>query len=251
MSDRLLADAMPDLRREAPVDYVALGESLATLGYPVRLALLDKLRFPHQLKDIRLPPHRVRRDANPERPVARQTLQTHLKLLRKEGLIHHEVIDDGGKGTGLYVANPSRLYAIAEELRRLSLRYSGTGQDPQQTGTVAAGSGPSVTTGPRLVLVHGVYEGRAFPLTAATSKDGTWTIGRRKDASIPLDYDPFVSTRNTRIEPAGTGFMLRDLPESKNGTSVNWQPLPRGGTHALRPGDVVGVGRSLLVFVPA
>src|SRR5688572_21168153 len=157
MSRQAVEDAMPDPRREDPLDYLTLGESLATLGYPVRLALLDKLRFPHQLKDIRLTPHRVRREANPDRPVARQTIQVHLRLLLDEGLIHHETHDDGAKGITYYVANPTRLYAIAEDLRRLSLRYSGTGKDTDQTGTVSASAQAPDMAGPRLVLVHGVY----------------------------------------------------------------------------------------------
>jgi hypothetical protein len=35
---------------------------------------------------------------------------------------------------------------------------------------------------------------------------------------------------------------------SKNGTMLDFQPLPRGGSAPLTNGDVVGVGRTNLVF---
>ncbi len=238
-------EAMPRPDRDAPLDYLSLGDTLAALGYPLRLALLDKLRFPHQLKDIRLAPHRVSRDANPERAVARQTVQAHLRLLVDEGLVHQEETH----GATSYVANPARLYAITEDLRRLSLRYAGTGQGADETAPVGVAARGADVEGPRLVLVHGVYEGKAFPLTAETAREGAWTVGRRKEASVPLDYDPYVSSRNSVVERDGGGFAVRDVAGSRNGTSVNWVPLPAGGARRLRSGDVVGVGRSLLVFV--
>lgn len=42
--------------------------------------------------------------------------------------------------------------------------------------------------------------------------------------------------------------LLLDLPGNRNGTLLNWKPLARGGVAELKAGDVVGVGRSLLVF---
>ena len=107
----------------------------------------------------------------------------------------------------------------------------------------------SVVAGPKLVLVHGVYEGKAFALSSETEQARGWLIGRRRDAPISLDYDPYVSTENAVVKRAGEGFRIEDLG-SKNGTAINWEHLDERGTHQLRPGDVIGVGRSLLSYVP-
>lgn len=42
--------------------------------------------------------------------------------------------------------------------------------------------------------------------------------------------------------------MLEDLPGSRNGTTLNFLPLPRGGRSELHHGDLIGVGRSLRLF---
>lgn len=102
-------------------------------------------------------------------------------------------------------------------------------------------------TGPRLVLVHGVYEGRAYPLTGQTADGGGWLLGRAKDVAVSLDYDPFVSHETARVTREGDRFEITDLG-SKNGTWVNWRSLEEGESAERECGDVVGVGRSLLAF---
>lgn len=69
--------------------------------------------------------------------------------------------------------------------------------------------------------------------------------------AVCLDYDPYVSLENAAVARAGDGFDVSDLPQSKNGTAVNWEVLPKGGRRELRPGDLIGVGRSLLLFLSA
>ena len=58
-----------------------------------------------------------------------------------------------------------------------------------------------------------------------------------------------MSARNSFIAQDRKGFVIRDAPESKNGTAVNWALLPEGGSQQFKGGDVIGVGRSLLCFV--
>ena len=231
-----------------PVDYELLAELLAALAYPTRLELLGKLRFPHTLSEIRVSPAKVAKGENPDRPAAKQTVQRHLDKLLEADLIQAGTVERQGREMPQYTANPARLYAVLEELRSLIVRYAGLGLSPEHTATLEGGAAREKVTGPRLVLVHGVYEGRAYPLDRGAMRDGAWTIGRAQDVAISLDYDPFVSTESAEITRGPGGFVLTDLG-SKNGTWLNWELLRDGEERPLEPGDIIGVGRSLLSYV--
>ncbi|HVM44991.1 MAG TPA: FHA domain-containing protein, partial [Candidatus Thermoplasmatota archaeon] len=228
-----------------------LAESLRALGYPTRLELLHRLRFPRALSEIRLAPLRVAPGENAERAAAKQTVQAHLDKLVEADLVRVETVEQDGRATPRYQVNPPKLYALTEELRRVCVLYAGRGADDDVTGTMGAPAPAEEAEGPRLVLVHGAYEGRSFPLDDAHGKDGRWVIGRSRAVAVSLDYDPYVSLENTLVARARDGFSVVDLRESKNGTLVNWRPLAKDAPRRLRPGDVIGVGRSLLSFVPA
>lgn len=240
---------MSERPRQAPVDYETLAEFLSALAYPMRLELLDLLRFPHTLAEIRLSPHRVEPGGNPDRPAAKQTILGHLDKLIDAGLVRTEEVEQQGRQVPSYTVNPQKLYALTEEMRRLSVRYAGTGVGGDETGTLAPAAARERVEGPRLVLVHGVYEGKSFPLNPKTATDGRWVIGRRSALAVSLDYDPFVSLENTAVVESGGRHRVVDLEASKNGTSVNWAYLPRGGTRDLQTGDIIGVGRSTLLFL--
>jgi DNA-binding transcriptional ArsR family regulator len=222
---------------------------LAVLSYPVRLELLGLLRFPHTLSELRLAPHRPAPGAE-TRIASRQSIHTHLAKLEDADLVRRRVVEQGGRKVPQFVVNPTRLYAVLEDLRRLSTIYAGKGLASDVTGTLPAEEHGEEPRGPRLVLVHGVYEGKWFPLDARLAQDGRWPIGRKRGLAVSLDYDPFVSLEHAVVAPRGGDFVVTDLPSSKNGTAVNWRQLPPGGSRVLRPGDVVGVGRSLLCFAP-
>lgn len=239
---------MPQAPARIPVDYAGLAESLSVLGYGARLELLDILRFPHAVSEIRLTPQRHAAGENPDRVASKQAVQAHLDKLVDVGLVRAEPLVVEGRAQNRYSVNAQQLYALVEDLRGLCVRYAGRGPVGNSTGTLDAPASASAARGPRLVLVHGAYEGKPFPLAAETARDGRWTIGRRREASVALDYDPFVSTDHAFVARDGDAFTITDVPRSKNGTTVNWAPLPRGGTARLRPGDVVSVGRSHLVF---
>ena len=241
---------MLDPGRKTPIDYATLAEHLSALAYPARLQLLGMLRVPHLLSEIRLAPQRILPGENPDRPAAKPTVQAHLDKLVEAELVRVEDVGTGGRKVFRYSANATKIYALVEDLRRLNVMYAGRTEDADATGTLASAEPAPRLSGPRLMLVHGVYEGKAFPLEAPTAQEGRWVIGRRRGLPVSLDYDGFVSTEHAAVRAEGDAFIIEDLG-SKNGTFVNWTPLARGRAHALQPADVVGVGRSSLVFARA
>ncbi|MEO7397883.1 MAG: FHA domain-containing protein, partial [Ilumatobacteraceae bacterium] len=56
------------------------------------------------------------------------------------------------------------------------------------------------------------------------------------------------SLENSEIRADGNDFVLVDLRSSRNGTWLNWRRLGAEVRARLEPGDVIGIGRSLLVF---
>lgn len=230
-----------------PIDYAALADTLAALAYPLRLEILDVLDRAHTLSEIRVRPHRQAEGGNPERVVAKQTVAEHLERLVEAGFVAVGEHVEGARTLPTYAVDPSRLFAFTEEMRALVVKHSGRGRGAEATGTLDAGLQRQPKSGPRFVLVHGVYESRAYPLDATTETDGAWLVGRARGLAVSLDYDPFVSLRNTLVTRRDDRFHLMD-EGSKNGTMVNWRRLAEGESATLRRGDIVGVGRSLLAF---
>lgn len=231
--------------RSPPVDYEELALYLRTLGVPNRLELLRRLQVPHAVGDIRLAPARRSRDRDPDRPLSRNAIEQHLARLEELGLVHARSLDRDGRATVEYVTNAARLFVVIDEMRRVSLMRAQpdarTAAPDEDEGAVAP---PDVPKGPALVLVNGPLEGAVFPLEGK----GPWTIGRERGLSVALPHDPFVSKENTVLRAEGARFLAEDAPGSRNGTRVNWAPLATGERRALVGGDVLGVGRSLLVW---
>jgi pSer/pThr/pTyr-binding forkhead associated (FHA) protein len=69
------------------------------------------------------------------------------------------------------------------------------------------------------------------------------TIGRRKDNDIVIE-NLAVSGHHAKIDAVGEAYVLVDL-QSKNGSFVNEQLV---GSHWLKHGDVISIGKHLLVF---
>jgi DNA-binding transcriptional ArsR family regulator len=239
---------MPPRSRESPFDYEGLAEFLGALSYPVRLELLHVLRFPQILGDIRLQPRRGSAGTGPAKSASRPAILGHLEKLETADLVRSDKVDQGGRTHNRYVVNALKLYELTEELRRLSVIYAGRGPAGEATVSLDAPPSADQVQGPRLVMVHGLYEGKTFPLDPKRSPEGKWVIGRRKGLAVSLDYDPYVSMENSSVSWEGGKFLIADLPASKNGTTVNWAPVPRDHPRALRSGDVIGVGRSLLCY---
>jgi hypothetical protein len=232
-----------DDEQSAVGDFRQLSHQMSILGVLNRLELLQKLQLPRTVAEISLAPARKARDNRPERSISKQALESHLKKLVALGFVNTRNAEREGRAVTEYVVNQARLFVFLDELRRIALIRPV--QDPAGTATRAAKPPPGPDPhqlGPCLVLANGPFEGRMFPLKG----DGPWTIGRDKNLAVSLAYDPFVSKENSLIRSVPDGFEIQPLPRARNGTSVNWRPLGAAKSVPLRPGDAIGVGRSLL-----
>lgn len=233
---------MTDPRYKPAVDYETLGAYLKVLSLPTRLELVRKLQTPRAVSEIDVSPTREARDANPDRSIARQTVESHLERLKEAGLVQTRAGTRGGRAVTEWIANQARLFVIADEMRRLSLVRALPGHATADVDD-AAPRPPQIPAGRALLAVNGPLEGAAFPLDGA----GPWVVGREKGLPVSLPYDPFVSKENTRLHVHDGVLHAIDLPGAKNGTRVNWRPLRAGESAPLTPGDTLGVGRTLLV----
>jgi DNA-binding CsgD family transcriptional regulator len=103
-------------------------------------------------------------------------------------------------------------------------------------------------TAPYLLLRDGASALVLHPLEAVK---GT-ILGRAAECDVPLAWDQEVSRAHARLECHGGVWSLVDDGLSRNGTFLNEERLQ--GRATLRHGDVLRVGRTVLVFrqpVPA
>lgn len=223
---------------------------LEALASPVRIQILADLRTPRALSEIHVA-SAVTPPSGPERqtPMSRQGVRKHLVRLEELGIVTRREGTRGAVEVEEYVVNHSRVFAISEALRELArLRPS------IEPGGVTLPRGSAVdrriVEGPRFVVVHGVDDMRPFALSGAAggAHEDRWTIGRRRDNAVVLDYDPWVSSVHAVVVREGNRFRIEDLPSNQNGTELNGKPVPRGQAEELVNGDLVGVGRTLLLF---
>jgi FHA domain-containing protein len=240
-----------DLGQGTPQDD-ALAEALAAVASSARIMLLRQMRTPKALREIELrtvgsrDPAPLRESGEP-RTLSRQAVKTHLDRLVEIGVVSARETERDYGPTVEYVVNHQRLFAIAEEVRELAkIRPTAEPQEPTLHGGQAASNFD--LKGPCLVLVKGLDEGRTFDLPSPAAGRGEWVIGRRRGLHVALDFDPFVSTENSSIVYDAGSYFLQDLPDNRNGTLLNFRRLPSGGRHALGTGDLIGVGRSLMMF---
>ena len=227
----------------APRD-AALARALGALASPVRIALLRQLQTPRVLREIEV--KATDGDAS-ARNISRQAVREHLDRLMETGVVVARETEREYGTTLEYSLNHQALFALSEEFRALArLRPAAEPHMVTVTGGRPAAAAPP--EGPSLVLVKGVDEGRTFDLRPPAAGRREWVIGRRRGLDISLDFDPFISTENSAIVWEDGVHAVVDLPESRNGTMVNFKPLPKGARHPLRVGDLIGVGRSLLMF---
>lgn len=238
LEDRPGMVAAPRLSPPPPGPEV-LAEAFVLLANAQRIGLLRLLQVPHSVGDIRLPPGEARQGSHPRPAMSPQAVRKHLDRL----LEHHFVQSlpaRGETGAEMFVVNHARLYALAEEMRALAMLRPAA-EAPGRTEQLAAEPPAPEPGAPRLVVVHGLREGHSYPLAAGC------VVGRGKSCDVRLDYDPFVSQQHASLRQRGDAWLVEDLG-SRNGTLVNWLALPKKGSQALRHGDVVGVGRTLLLF---
>jgi DNA-binding transcriptional ArsR family regulator len=225
-----------------------LAAALAALANPVRLALLRQLRRPHVLTEIRVRAVETSRGPGPaDRTLARQSVREHLGKLLEIGAVEARDVKRESGPAVEYILNHQTLFSLAEEFRGLA-RLRPTAELGAQTLRGPPAAEAPLPAGPCLVLVHGLEEGKTYALTPPASGTRTWSIGRRRGVAVSLDFDPYVSAEHSAVVWADGAHWLEDIPENRNGTLLNFRPMPRGGRHHLATGDLVGVGRSILMF---
>lgn len=230
--------------RENPL--AVLAHHLEALGSVTRLELLQALRTPKALHEIRLSPSPSRGAERPGRPMSRQAVKGHLVQLESLGLVRRKSIH-AGAGGDVYMLNHERLFATTDEFRNLAklrplFAQSGT---PEETMVGGATGNVPLPAPPRLMVAYGRDDGVAYALHGPA---GTrWTLGRGPSCAIRLDYDPYLSGEHCVIVREERRFELLD-GGSKNGTWLNWARLRAGEPQALTGGDLISVGRSTLVF---
>lgn len=227
------------------LDVERLSTYLKALANPARLELLWLLRVPTAASDIVLAPRRRDEGLSPSRPMSRQSVEEHLASLEELGVVERIGDEPDGKGGTTRVLNQARLFALVEELRTLTAIRPAVRVDVD--ATLASGADAPAAPwprGPKLVLASGPLEGRAFPLEGA----GPWSVGRSRASAIALAYDPYASADHARLVPHEGGHAIEGVAGARNPTRVNFAALKPGERRKLSGGDVLGVGRSLLVY---
>lgn len=221
-----------------------LVNALAALASPTRLALLRALRTPRILAEIRI--------RSPERdtdaPLARQSVSKHLAQLVDAGIVAtRDVVADRGETVEFFLKHQA-VYALSEEVRDLA-RLRSTVDAPEATVQKDGRGAARAIRPPCLVLVKGLEDGTTFDLTPDPPRVTEWVVGRRRGLAVRLDYDPYVSAENTSIRwTRAEGHVASAIPESRNGTLVNYEALRPGERRPLRHGDLLSVGRSTLSY---
>jgi len=221
------------------VDFDLLAMYLKALANPGRLELLWQLRYPANPAELSIKPRR--RDALPaDRPMSRQTIASHLEQLEEIRVVSR--LEDADAGVR-WATNVPQVFALVEELRKLTAIPS-TNIDVEETVASRAGEASAWREGPKVALLSGPWEGRVFDLAG----DGPWTIGRSRSRSIAMTYDPFVSAEHASLLRSSGRYVLTIAPDARNPGRVNFTALAPGASRQLRHGDVLGLGRSLLLF---
>lgn len=214
------------------VDFEGLAEALEPLGSKTRLRLLAYLTEPHYLEEIAS-----------FLGMSREGARKHVNKLVEIGALTKQ---QGRRETGPvveYIVVPQVLFALSEDFAKLGALQPDEGHLSRTQVTQPEVEGDP-DRGPALVLVHGLNRGRVHALAPPGDP---WRIGRDPDLEIPLEYDPFVSEHHAEVVRDGGDHVLADA-YSTNGTYLNWEKLDRGGRRPLQAGDVVGIGKTLLVY---
>lgn len=238
------------------VDTERLSVVLSALGNKQRLDILRQLTTPRHVGEIEALREESSNGEVREVPLTRQAILSHIEKLEDVGLVDTRVAQGKGSHTKEYLLREDRLFMVLEEVRTLGnlAMEAVTEQVPDRTlvRRTEIEQPEREDALAHLILIRGIREGRVFPLH---SKDdpAQWWIGREHKVGdelvdVPLEYDLFISRKHAVLKHEDKRFVLRDA-ESLNGTTVNWSQQLRGGEEVeLEHGDVIGVGRSLLLF---
>jgi DNA-binding transcriptional ArsR family regulator len=238
-------------RPRADPDLGLLERYLKILADPSRLKLLALLRVPRTVEEIQLAPHRPLAGQDRERPMTRQAVRNHLYQLSEANLVRVRLARrDSRRSLQEFVLDPCMLFGIAEDLRQIATLESHAGMDPSETLTLQDFQESLWEYGPKLVHLNGPHEGQAMPLDSTRLRDGRgWILGRAVQSQLCVEYDAYVHLEQAELVRDPQGYSILDLRSAPNPTVINWHVLGRGESQRLRRGDVVQVGRSLLLFL--
>lgn len=227
-----------------------LERSLDALGFENRLSLLSILQDPKTLEEIELQPAAQNGDARSERCLTRQGIQYHIDQLREVGLVDAERVRQDGRVKNRYRLRRTSLFALGEALRMLA--NDTTADELPGPDAAAPFTWDDETDSdhrPGLRIVHGASIGRFYPLDRQPdAKDRGWVIGGGDSADVRLTIDPWVDDQVAEIIRRDDGFQLLDLRASSCRAVWNGHELGLGDSQPLATGDLVGAGRTLMVF---
>lgn len=218
------------------VDVDALAEPLKALANPKRLALLRFLREPHYLEEIAS-----------ELKMSRQAAQEHVALLVEAGLLEKAAGERPSGPVVEYRLVRQRYFSLFEDLRVLGATLPEADAEALQR-TLA---GPAQAPGARaeqaeLLVVGGFSPGLCAPLQRG-SAGAALVLGRDPASGLVLDWDLMVSNRHAEVRPQPKGHLVVDL-FSRNGTYLNGTRIPGGTPVPMRSGDLLQVGRTMVVY---
>jgi pSer/pThr/pTyr-binding forkhead associated (FHA) protein len=177
----------------------------------------------------------------PEHHVSRQ----HAVVSYRDGIF---MINDLGSSNGTFVndnrvTEPYPLFA-GDEIRLFVplLRFLAADGDeiPEPEGLTI----PATTDQCVLLVTNGPQEGQSIPLLVDSVTIGRATVTATWEVLL---QDPSVSRPHARLERRGTQWFLVDLGSS-NGTRVNSTIVVTQDAYALRDGDTIELGGSVLLF---
>lgn len=232
---RASGDARRADRSDDRLDLAAMASWLKPLASPLRLEILRYLRHPHYLEEVAS-----------HLGLTRQATRRHLDQLVAIGALERR---PGVRSTGPvteYVTSGQALFRIHDKFELLG-SLSSTDAVPNAVTLPATGAARrgGLEQGPALCVVRGMETGRLLRLDGP-GRDH-WVVGRDGRCQIALPWDPFVSTRHAELRREGRRFLVTDL-RSTNGSQVNWSPLLPGASVPLGHGDLLGFGRTLLLY---
>lgn len=247
---------MPDPEASDKVDTERLSNVLSTLGNRQRLDILRQLTTPKNVSEIDAFREEDKNGEARQVPLTRQAILSHIDKLEDVGLVDTRVAQGEGSHTKEYFTREDHLFMVLEEVRTLGNLAMDSATSGVPDRTLVQKSEPEAPETEdalaQLILIRGIREGRVFGLNSK-AEPMQWWIGRERQVGdervdVPLEYDLFISRKHAVLSYEDKRFLLRDA-ESLNGTVVNWNRELRGGEEIeLEHGDVIGVGRSLLLF---
>lgn len=225
-------------RVDQELDHLSL--DLSALSNETRLRLLHLLTRP-----------RYKEEVGEALGMSRQSASKHIDKLAERGFVREL---QGWRETGPvmeFQVVPQRLFALGmriADMGKLEPEGGPARRVPDRTvhleGPPDGGQQEPEPASAHLLVINGPAAGTRFPLAGDQPR---WTLGRDDDRDLCLKHDPFASGRHAEVQLDPMGHAIVDV-YSANGTQLNFAKLPHGGRAPLEPGDVLGIGRTYLVY---